>query len=276
MRVKLRTHYNRQQNKMITPAFEFIHLSTRYPGTLNNAVEDLNFEIQPGTINVLIGPNGAGKSTVLKAILGSVAYTGRILAFGQPVEKSHSLMGYVPQRYQFDQTIPITVQEFLSLAFLRTTLTAEQQLQRIKKILSELGALPLRQRLLNSLSGGELQRVLLSRALLHQPKILLLDEPETGIDIAGGAHFYQQIFEKVKKEKLTVLIASHELEIVSSYADNVICINHQLLCTGKPQTILQTKNLEKVFGMGLSVYTHHPHLSHSGTGQDDHKRHKHL
>jgi zinc transport system ATP-binding protein len=231
-------------------------VSVSFP-QIGRVVDSVTLELETGTLNVIIGPNGSGKTTLLKAVLGLYPYTGTIRTFGNSIEKKRSLIGYIPQRFQFDLTFPITTTEFLSLTFAGHLISSAQVKSAIMTQLQELHAEDLADQRLSSLSGGQLQRVLLCRALLHSPKLLLLDEPETGIDLGGGLTFYELLRDRVKKTGLTVLMTSHELEIVSQFADQVIFLNHRLICQGKPHKVMTTKNLQAVFGTHIGVYGHH-------------------
>jgi zinc transport system ATP-binding protein len=112
---------------------------------------------------------------------------------------------------------------------------------------------------ISSLSGGQVQRLLLARALVHQPEVLILDEPEAGVDAAGEQSFYEVLTELVATEKMTVLIASHELELVRNYADEVLCLNRNLICYGKPDTVMTKETFQKLYGQGFGVFQHHAH-----------------
>jgi zinc transport system ATP-binding protein len=242
----------------MTPALEINNLSVKFPGYAYLAVENANFSAKEGKITALIGPNGSGKTTVMKAILGLVDYTGEIKAFGDSVENIYGKIGYVPQRYSFDPTFPITVEEFVSLVLVDKKPSKARL--KVKKALGFVEGEDLSGKRLSTLSGGQLQRVLLARALVEDPKLLLLDEPETGIDVGGEQTFYDLLEKLVKTKKLTALVTSHELDVVYTYADEVVCINRKVFCTGAPKEILDQNTFKELYGRDLRFYghIHHP------------------
>ncbi|QQS39476.1 metal ABC transporter ATP-binding protein [Candidatus Woesebacteria bacterium] len=241
-------------------ALQIDNLTVKYPGYAYHAVENVSFQVEENTINALIGPNGSGKSTVIKAILGLLEYEGTIQVFGKNVNEVYSNIGFVPQRFTFDPTFPITVGEFV--AFSLMSLKKNVIKEKIKKTLERVDAYQLITQKLSSLSGGQLQRVLLARALINDPKLLILDEPEAGVDVGGEQTFYDLIESLVKKQKVTALIASHELDVVFTYASQVICLNKTLLCSGKPQEVLDRETFENLYGRDLKFYGHR-HVNHN-------------
>jgi zinc transport system ATP-binding protein len=241
-------------------ALEIKNLNIHYPGLTYPAVESVSFSIEKGRIAAVIGPNGSGKTTLIKAILGLIDYQGEILIFGQPVEKMYQKIGYVPQRYSFDQTFPITVAEFISLVLP----DKEKAEKKVKNVLESVKAGDLYERKLSRLSGGQLQRTLLARALVKNPDLLILDEPEAGIDVGGEQTFYDLVENLVENKNITALIASHELDIVYTYAQEVICLNKRLLCLGPPRQVLNQETFEELYGRSLKFYghTHRPTEKH--------------
>lgn len=232
------------------PALVVKNLSVSYPSNPQPVVKSISFALQPGTINMLIGPNGSGKSTVLKAIIGTLPYSGKISLFGD----YH--IGYVPQRLGLDLSMPINVKEFLMLTLLVCYHTAQEKKEFIDQALDKVNAHKFAHKTLGQLSGGQLQRVILARALVHKPKLLLLDEPESGIDVVGERLIYDVLKKLVAEEDLTVLIATHELEMVYTYADQVLCLNKSLVCHGNPHKILTKKAFEKLYGKHKHQVTH--------------------
>ncbi len=245
------------------------NLSVKYPGYTHSAVEDVNFEVKENSITALIGPNGSGKSTVIKAILGLLDYTGKVEVFGKPVEQMYTEIGFVPQRFSFDTTFPITVSEFILLALIShesqsKKLNYPEHNHSVSQVLNYVKAEDLKSRKLSTLSGGQLQRVLLARALVHEPKLLLLDEPEAGVDVGGEQTFYELLEALVEEKKITAVIASHELDVVYTYANHVVCLNRTVFCTGVPKKVLNQETFEKLYGRGLKFYGHreHTHQNH--------------
>jgi len=243
-----------------------------YPGHTTPTIEHISFELHPNTITMLIGPNGSGKSTLLRAIIGALEYTGTITLFepDNPATTNARLrnrvgIGYVPQRLDFDVSLPVTVHDFLSLALITCRHDKKAKERYIIESLAHVNAESLHHALLGSLSGGQRQRVVLARALIHHPRILILDEPETGVDISGEQQFYGLLKKLVTKHDITAFIASHELEIVHEYADQVLCINKTLVCSGKPKTALTTETFQHLYGSGRRHVHHDPAARKKGT-----------
>ncbi len=258
------------------------NLTVQYSNRTEPAVQDVSFELQRGEISVLIGPNGSGKSTLIKALLGLIDYEGDVTIFGQPVASQYGNIGYVPQRFSFDYTFPITVGEFLDISHMHQYEHASDDAKELKhdhdSIEHALDAVQLhetRSQLLSDLSGGQLQRVLLARALLNEPELLILDEPEAGIDVGAEQTFYDVLQDLVKEQGVTVLLASHELDVVYGYADQVLCLNKRLVCSGKPGAVLNQETFEELYGHGVRVYGHscdNKHGHHHDHHQEEHGR----
>lgn len=193
------------------------NLSVSY-GT-NQVLRQVSFSIEKGEIVSVVGPNGSGKSTLVKALLGLIPYSGDVTVDGRPLTRGTQYIGYVPQRFDFDRTFPITVQEFLSLVHDGATKDSEQELVRDLQIDSLLT------KRLGELSGGQLQRVLIVQALLSKPHILILDEPTTGIDSAGSQSFYEIIKHLNQEHQMTIILISHETEVVYNVSSRVICLD---------------------------------------------------
>ncbi|MEY4744213.1 MAG: hypothetical protein RL272_158 [Candidatus Parcubacteria bacterium] len=219
-------------------------------------LEGVSFTVAQGEVAAVIGPNGSGKTTLMRAILGLSPMTGgSIRIFGKHLHAVRNLIGYVPQRFDFDHDFPITVREFLDLAR-HPHCPASRIAEKIKEV--GLPAKILEQQL-GSLSGGQMQRVLIAQAILNNPSILFLDEPATGIDVSGEATLYEIIEHLNVEHGTTILLVSHDIALVSDLVDNVICVNRKLLCYGPPHTALTLRKLEEVFGPREGFYEHgHP------------------
>lgn len=212
----------------------------------------VDFSIDPGEIVTVVGPNGSGKSTLLKALIGAVPVWK-----GSVTPRPGLRIGYVPQKIHLDPTLPITVERFLSMPHRISRIEAE-------KALSEAGAGDLGNKQMFSLSGGQLQRVLLARALVGDPELLILDEATQGLDQAGSAHFYRRIAELRETLGCAVLMVSHELHVVMSASDRVICLNGHVCCEGAPAHVASAPEYRALFGTGtggaLALYRHeHDH-----------------
>lgn len=248
----------------MSSAVKVSDLSITYSGFTHPAINRVSLDIPEGKISALIGPNGSGKSSLMKAILGLVPYKGKIEVFGKPVGELAGQVSYVPQRVSFDLTFPITVAEFIHMP--ETVLKPSVQKKAVvSEALERVGAPKLENRHLSSLSGGQLQRVLLARALATHPKLLMLDEPEAGVDVGGEQTFYDLVEELVGRDQLTVIVASHELDVVYTYAEHVVCLNQEVVCVGKPQEVLTQQTFEELYGRSLKFYGHahrHHHSAH--------------
>lgn len=225
----------------------------------------VNAQINRGRITALIGLNGSGKTTLLRALLKEVPYDGRIeFRCGHDHDSPYpSHIGYVPQRLLFDPNLPLTVEELMTLAIASRPLffgIARRTRQTIERMLEGVRARQLLRRPVGSLSGGELQRVLLALALQPQPELLLLDEPAAGIDFQHQGDFYALIEEINRDTGVTVLLVSHDLSIVTRVAHHVLCLNQgRIQCEGPPREILTQEMLAQVFGADKGVYAHHEH-----------------
>lgn len=212
----------------------------------------IDLELHRGEIVTIVGPNGSGKSTLLRAIISAVTPdTGTV------VQKPGLRVGYVPQKLQIDTTLPITVRRFLDLPRRITEQEATTALTRVGA--SELEHVPL-----SGLSGGQLQRVLLARALIGTPELLLLDEPTQGLDQPGSAEFYRLIEELRQDLGCAILMVSHELHVVMAASDRVVCLNGHVCCHGTPEHVASAPEYRALFGSGtqgaLALYRHeHDH-----------------
>ena len=221
-------------------------------------LQKIDLVVKQGQVVSLIGPNGAGKTTLVRVLLNLLqADSGTIH------RHSELKIGYMPQRVALAQTLPLTVLRFLELSKSGTAADIEELLERLK-------IRHLAQQQLISVSGGELQRVLFARALLGNPNLLILDEPAQGVDLAGQAELYQLIGEIRSERNCGVLMISHDLHLVMSSTDEVVCLNHHVCCHGKPEQVSNDPAFLELFGAsvsdGLAVYTHHHNHEHDLSG----------
>ena len=217
--------------------------------------------IEPGEIVTIVGPNGSGKSTLLRLIAGALKPER-----GQVIRRPGLRIGYVPQKLQLDPTLPMTVRRFLDLPRRCPDATALAALQ-------EAGVSATVKQQMADLSGGQFQRVLLARALLVNPDLLILDEATQGLDQPGSAAFYKQIETVRDKLGCAVLMVSHELHVVMSASDRVICLNGHVCCEGTPDVVSSAPEYRELFGTGtggaLALYRHeHDHAHHHHTHED--------
>lgn len=221
-------------------------------------LSDIDIDIRPGEILTVIGPNGSGKTTLVRTLLslekpdtGSLRRSPRLV------------IGYVPQRFDIDRALPMTVERFLSLGGRKRGAT-------ITQVLGEVGAAHVTASQLSEISGGELQRVLLARALLNDPTLLVLDEPVRGVDYVGEAELYNLIGKLRDTRGLSVLLVSHDLHVVMAQSDRVICLNRHVCCSGVPETVAQHPEYARLFGAeaarAFALYHHHHDHRHDLAG----------
>jgi len=212
--------------------------------------------IKKGEITAIIGPNGAGKTTLLLAILGMVPYTGEIVVRRKNGEQR---IGYVPQHLDFDRGMPATVADFLAMGMQRLPVWIGQR-KSIKSVtrqsLEQVEAAHLFDRKLGNLSGGELQRVLLAKALLTDPEVVMLDEPSSAVDKTGEELFMRLIRELHRDKGLTLLMVSHDLTMVTRLAHQVICLNRTVFSEGKTADVINEENLSACFGPDKGILLH--------------------
>ncbi len=218
-------------------------------------LKDIDITIYRDCINAIIGPNGAGKTTLLHTILNLCPYEGEII-FHTP---SPTRIGYVPQKLKFNHSMPITVIDFMGLTQQRRPLwmgISKAVRKKSIELLSKVSAEKLQNELLAKLSGGELQRVLLALALANDPEVILLDEPVSGVDIGGEEAFCKLLVQLTKEKGASIVLVSHDLSMVTSHAEHVICINKTLQCEGGVVEVLTQENMEKAYGLKQALYTH--------------------
>ncbi|MEE8394553.1 MAG: ATP-binding cassette domain-containing protein [bacterium] len=216
-------------------------------------LNDVTLSVARGEIVTLIGPNGAGKTTLLRVLLGILSP-----AAGEVWRKEGLRIGYVPQKISVDTSLPLTVGRYLSVG--RKANGAARS-----AILAEVGAPQLGARMLHELSGGEFRRILLARALLRDPELLILDEPVQGVDVGGQLDLYDLVSELRTTRNCGILMVSHDLHLVMSATDRVLCLNRHICCAGRPEVVMKDEAYVSLFGQraaaGLAVYSHrHDHV----------------
>ncbi len=216
-------------------------------------LSNINLSIQQGEIITLIGPNGAGKTSLIRTILNlSIPSAGKI------TRRPKLKIGYMPQKLQVDSTLPITVERFL-----RLTGASKRQ---VNAALEEMHIDHLAKHPLQDISGGELQRTLLARAIVRAPELLVLDEPAQGVDVTGQTELYGLIHELRDRLDCSVLMVSHDLHLVMSATDRVICLNKHICCSGHPEQITTDPAYLALFGRSgaenIAVYQHHHNHEH--------------
>lgn len=216
-------------------------------------LSNINLELHKAEVVTLIGPNGAGKTSLIRLLLGLNEATR-----GEVYRRPNLNIGYVPQRTTISSVMPLRVVDFLKLA-------APYNESDIKRVMEEVQVGHVLKSAIQDISGGELQRVLLARALLKQPDVLVLDEPAQGVDIIGQQSLYKTIGTIRDHHACGVLMVSHDLHLVMAATDQVVCLNTHVCCTGHPDHISEHPEYLKLFGdalNGLAVYSHHHDHEH--------------
>jgi zinc transport system ATP-binding protein len=229
-------------------------------------LDNISLEVQADSVLSVIGPNGAGKSTLLRILLGlQQADSGEIF------RQDKLRIGYVPQKVVIDAQIPLTVRHFVQLS-------GKKDPSQLDAVLIEVGAHQVIDNPVQSLSGGEFQRVLLARALLREPQLLVLDEPASGMDVIGQQALYETIRTIRDKHDCGVLMVSHDLHLVMAATGRVICLNTHVCCTGHPDDVSEHPEYIKLFGNaidGLALYAHHHDHEHDLQGNIVDSEHSH-
>ncbi|MEX1196428.1 MAG: zinc ABC transporter ATP-binding protein ZnuC [Pseudohongiellaceae bacterium] len=221
-------------------------------------LQNVSLTLQRSRALTLIGPNGAGKTTLVRVLLGLLRPDR-----GEVHRADGLRIGYMPQRLHIEPTLPLTVDRFLQLP-------GRQTEARVLETLEQTRIVHLRGQSMGSLSGGETQRVLLARALLRSPDLLVLDEPAQGVDVSGQAELYELIGTLQSTYHCGVLMISHDLHLVMANTDEVVCLNQHICCQGKPEHVSTDPSYLELFGKrdaeALAIYTHHHNHSHDVAG----------
>ncbi|MDB4840125.1 metal ABC transporter ATP-binding protein [Nitrosopumilus sp.] len=236
-------------------AVEISNLTVKYPEVV--ALDDVSFVIKQGDFLGIIGPNGAGKSTLFDSMLGlNTTYTGTIKFFDEDIKKSktyHQEIGYVPQKPEFESNFPATVSDVV-----RMGLRKKSDDKKVDEILQQLMLHELRDRRIGALSGGQLQRVFIAKALVHDPKILILDEPNTGVDQQSINLFFGILKELNSKQGITIIWSSHDLDAVNKLANHVACLNRTLFFHGESEKFFSDDDLVKQYSeASMQEHMHH-------------------
>jgi len=234
---------------------EIQHLTVQYPDV--KALDDVSFTVNEGDFLGIIGPNGAGKSTLFASMLGlHTKYKGTIKFFGKDIRKSKDYLkeiGYVPQKPIFEKNFPATVNDVV-----RMGLRQESDVNKIDEILQQLWIHELSKKRIGELSGGQQQRVFIAKALVNNPKLLILDEPVTGIDQQSIELFYSILRELNSKQKITIIWSSHDLDAVNQLANHVACLNRTLFFHGESDEFFENDELVKQYSeASMQEHMHH-------------------
>ena len=226
------------------PVVEIDRLSYSYFDNL--VLDNISFSINEGDLLGMIGPNGAGKTTLFSCMLGLIGdYRGVIKMFDHDIKKSTALksIGYIPQRKTIDRNFPATVEEIVSLGMMSGKISKD----KINSALDIVGLLAQKDQRIGELSGGQQQRVLIAKAIVNEPKLLILDEPATGVDLETQNKFYSLLKKLNQEQKITIIWASHDLDAVNRIANSVACINRSMFFHGKTHEFFENPDLLKAY-----------------------------
>lgn len=237
------------------------HVTAGYNGHI--ALEDVSFTVHRGQFVAVLGPNGAGKTTLLRVILGIVRpQAGIVRVFGKPpwrLREERRLIGYVPQMSLTDLHFPVTAWDVVMMGrFSRigpTRWPGAEDREAVARAMQRVGVWHLKDRPFGQLSGGQRQRVLLARALVNEPELLLLDEPTAGVDVAATSTVYT-LLRRFRDEGMTIIVVSHDVGVVASFADVIACINKRLVAHGRPQEVLSSAQVLEAYGCDVAFFHH--------------------
>ncbi|RLE54292.1 MAG: metal ABC transporter ATP-binding protein [Thermoprotei archaeon] len=236
-------------------------LTVEYEGVI--ALEDVSLEVSEPSFTVVLGPNGAGKSTLLKTLIGFIRpVRGIVRVLGiDPTKEPYrvrKLVGYLPQREFIERDIPIKVRDVILFGLLARRppprVATVRDLEKVREVLKIVGLEELADKRFDELSGGQQQRVLIARALVSDPKLLLLDEPLSATDVKTQVSILELLRELVDERNVSVIMVTHDVSVAVEYSDYVALLNRRLLAFGKPGDVLTPSNLVKAYGEGLRMF----------------------
>lgn len=251
------THFSTNGHRSIAPALDVHELSAGYHGD-KRAIDHLTFSIKPGERVALVGPNGAGKSTLFKAIAGLIPFTnGTISVFGDDCRSSHAFIGYVPQQNEIDWSFPVTVYDVVMMGRARKSRWFPwwrlSDHAAVHSLLERLNLSPLSTRQISQLSGGQRRRVFIARALAQDARVLLMDEPFTGVD-TGAEQEIMNTLDVLTEQGITILLATHDMERATHDFDRVLLLKRRLLALGEAQDVMRPDVLRQAYGGALAVF----------------------
>jgi len=225
-------------------------------------LDDISFSVEEGDLLGIIGPNGAGKTTLFNCMLGLIErYRGNIQIFGEDIRKNRRVLrqiGYVPQKKSVEEGFPATVQEIVALGA-----TRKPSREKITSALETVGMLEYSKRRIGELSGGQQQRVFIAKSLVNDPRLLILDEPATAIDVEAQNKFYALVKKLNKENHITIIWSSHDLEAINSLANKVACINRSMFFHGKSNEFFDNPDLLKKYSeSSMQAHMHEQHHHH--------------
>ena len=240
-------------------ALEVKNLWFSYNGEV--ILENINLTIKEGEVVAILGPNGAGKTTLLKTVLGLLKpEKGDVKIFGLPPARAKHLVGYVPQNLSPNRKMPIKAESVVKMGLYRGILKwpTKEDLKRVEETLAQVDALDFRHKIFGHLSGGQRQRILIARALVRRPKLLILDEPETGLDPSFQEGFYKLLLKIREKYGTTIITVTHDVMAVSQMVNSIACLNRTVVVHGRPHEVLSSENLKCLYGEAAAFFGHGP------------------
>ena len=246
--------YPHTHHKPNQPILDVSYLSVRYNGRM--ALEEINFHLHEGERVAVVGPNGAGKSTLFKVIAGVLQpNSGEVNIYGSR-PRGHVCIGYIPQRNQVDWTFPVSVADVVMMG--RSAKLGpfnwprKKDWEFVNHALETVEISNLASRQINQLSGGQQQRMFIARALAQEAELMLMDEPLTGLDTPSQEGILN-LLDRLKKERVTVMVATHDLDQAAAHFDRIMLLNHRIVAFGEPQSVLHTDNLLQAYGGRMKV-----------------------
>ena len=261
--VRLGFHKSTQNVDRNLPALQVIKLSAGYPGN-RQALNDISFTVESGERVAIIGPNGAGKSTLFKAIVGVLPFSaGRISIYGEDCHSSHSNVGYVPQQSAIDWTFPASVFDVVMMGrsrhigWLRWPSKDDRDI--VHDILEHLSLDGLATRQISELSGGQRRRVFIARALAQDTRVMVLDEPFSGVDQTSEQEIIETL-DILTSHGITILLSTHHMENASLHFDKILILKGEVLAYGEAKAVMKPENLTRAFGGAIPVFAHSDEL----------------
>jgi len=251
------TQFSSNGHHSATMALDVRGLSAGYPGD-KRAIDNLTFSIKRGERVALIGPNGAGKSTLFKAIAGLIPFTnGNISVFGEDCRSSHAFVGYVPQQNEIDWSFPVTVYDAVMMGRARKSRWfpwwRSSDHATIRDVLNQLNLSALANRQISQLSGGQRRRVFIARALAQDTRVLLMDEPFTGVDTTAEQEIVNAL-DVLTQQGITILLATHDMGKAARDFDRTLLLKRRLLAFDEPQAVMRPGVLRQAYGGALTVF----------------------
>jgi len=241
--------YPHTHHKPDQPILDVSHITVRYNGRV--ALENATFHLHEAERVAIVGPNGAGKSTLLKVVAGVLSPTsGEVKIFGsRPL--GHVCIGYIPQRSQVDWNFPVTVADVVmmgrSAKLGPLNFPHKRDWEHVHHALETVDLANLSTRQIGQLSGGQQQRMFIARALAQEAELMLMDEPLTGLDTPSQEGILE-LMDRLKQERVTVMVATHDLDQAASHFDRIMLLNHRIVAFGEPKIVMQTENLLRAYG----------------------------